>query len=488
MPCDPSLNREECLEEDNTVSDPPTRPEQRRQPTATDSSTASRVDVVLSQHGSKLRSISSGQSSHSALEDMVRGMIFASLAITDDHNGTLAKVGKTNPWQIEALKLIVDGNEDEAHKPLSYLLQQLSTTEAEESGLQLDCHIDVQGVSPGGHFLDTQGYIAHNDQLIVLSYRCTTTGFDWLTNLNTTSSAWEIEEDVAQGFSGFCSDLEGLCCVDERKPRVHTGFYNNFLATVPLIQKHVQPLLGPHQPPRKLFVTGHSLGAGIATLAAAYMLFEYEWDSIPQSLHHVSAGSPRACGRVMSELLQERIHKFSDSVHVYRLVKGKDVVASVPPAALGFRHISNPVTIDKDGKITLTKEGSIVHDEEVEQREDAMEQLAHTVLPDMDDDTVSTSQEEVSPDNVKRKQSKYDKLVSKIPASLRDHMPDFYLRPLLRAKSGHVVQAKQLDNIVKDRKSSDARNDGDASTADRTTSFGWGRVSMTIIPVEGVET
>jgi hypothetical protein len=84
------------------------------------------------------------------------------------------------------------------------------------------CNFLIVFVS-GGHFLDTQGFIAHNDKIIVLSYRCTTSAFDWLTNLNTTSSAWEIEEDLANGDSGFCSGFEDLCCTgDNYKPRVHT--------------------------------------------------------------------------------------------------------------------------------------------------------------------------------------------------------------------------------------------------------------------------
>jgi hypothetical protein len=47
-------------------------------------------------------------------------------------------------------------------------------------GLQLDHIIDCQGPTPGGHFLDTQGYIGYNDSTVVLSYRCTTSAFDWI--------------------------------------------------------------------------------------------------------------------------------------------------------------------------------------------------------------------------------------------------------------------------------------------------------------------
>lgn len=139
------------------------------------------------------------------------------------------------------------GCKETAYKPLTEILQGMN--------LKLDKIIDISGVTKGaykftsqkmrkgrrhsedgsnattfvftcekgGHFLDTQGYIAHNDTTIVLAYRCTTSAFDWLTNFNTSSSAWEVEEDAEQGYSGFCSGFDDFCCTGgDYKPRVHT--------------------------------------------------------------------------------------------------------------------------------------------------------------------------------------------------------------------------------------------------------------------------
>ena len=103
------------------------------------------------------------------VEDVILGMKYASMAITDDKVGTLKKVGKLNPWHVNALKIIT-GSEEEAHKPLTYLLKQYLD-------LECDSIIDISGMTKGGHFLDTQGYIAHNDEIIVLSFRCTTSIF-----------------------------------------------------------------------------------------------------------------------------------------------------------------------------------------------------------------------------------------------------------------------------------------------------------------------
>ena len=119
------------------------------------------------------------------IDDLVLGMKYASLSITDDKPKTLKNVGKSNPWHIEALTVIT-GSEEAAHQPLTQILK-------EHMDLTCDHIIDISGFSSAGHALDTQGYIAHNDKVIVLSYRCTTSANDWLTNLTTTSSEWEPE-------------------------------------------------------------------------------------------------------------------------------------------------------------------------------------------------------------------------------------------------------------------------------------------------------
>lgn len=117
----------------------------------------------------KVQPNASTASSSNDVDDVIMGMKYASLAITDDKEGTLKNIGKLNPWHIQALKIIT-GSEEEAQKPLTYLLK-------EHLDLECDAIIDISGLTKGGHFLDTQGYIAHNDEVIVLAFRCTTSIF-----------------------------------------------------------------------------------------------------------------------------------------------------------------------------------------------------------------------------------------------------------------------------------------------------------------------
>ena len=340
------------------------------------------------------------------------GMIYASLAITDNKKDTLKKIGETNPWHVEALRIIT-GSEKEAQRPLRLIL-------SEDMDLTLDCIIDVTGITKGGHFLDTQGYIAHNNDVIVLSYRCTTSGFDWMTNFNATTSAWEVEHDVEEGYSGLCSGFEGLCChKGEYKPRVHTGFYNNFLATLPLIQKHIEPRLASWQRPRKLYVVGHSLGAGIATMAGCYFLQKYDWTKMEHTLINATYGSPRACCESMKVVMDKRRMEMGNKARMYRVVKGQDIVTTVPPKLFGFRHLVDPIVIWDDGRVVL-KHKSVQNEPETDLVALSRLHRGHECVlsADLESDGQPTS---------------YDRMIARVPKALRDHMPDFYLKPLFKA-------------------------------------------------------
>ena len=82
------------------------------------------------------------------IDDLLLGTKLACVAITDDEEGTLAKVAKMNPWHTEALAMIT-GSEEEAHKPLTHILDR-------HFDLQVDKIINLTGWS-GGHPIDTQG-------------------------------------------------------------------------------------------------------------------------------------------------------------------------------------------------------------------------------------------------------------------------------------------------------------------------------------------
>lgn len=353
------------------------------------------------------------------IDDVVLGMKYASVAITDDAPGTLKNVGKSNPWHVQALTVIT-GSEEEAHRPLTHILKKTFD-------LNADVLINISGWK-AGYALDTQGYIAHNDTTIVLAYRCTTSFKDWMTNLTTTSSEWEPEIDVKLGHSGWCSCLDGLC---SKKPRVHTGFYNNFIAALPLVQKHVDPLLAPDQPPRKLYVVGHSLGAGIATMAACYFLLEHDWVNLPHKISVVTAGGPRAVKSQMKDLINDKMDQLRpmDKAVICRLVRDKDVVPSVPPKFLGFDHLEKLVYITKEGEVLINP---VLSDDYVVTTNE-MEEMEAKVNGENDESSSLVLDDAEEEDEEKKKAlTNYERKMKMIPRPLRDHCPDYYLVPLIK--------------------------------------------------------
>ena len=94
------------------------------------------------------------------------------------------------------------------------------------------------------------------------------------------------------------------------------------------------PLLAALQPVNcKLLMTGHSLGAAMATLLASL--------KTPAALYTI--GSPRVGDAAFVASL--------GAVASYRYVDCCDVVPELPPAILGYAHLGNPLYIDRNRKV-----------------------------------------------------------------------------------------------------------------------------------------
>jgi len=94
------------------------------------------------------------------------------------------------------------------------------------------------------------------------------------------------------------------------------------------------PLLGALQPINyKLLITGHSLGAAVATLLASL--------KTPTALYTI--GSPRVGDAAFVASLAD--------VPSGRYVDCCDVVTELPPEALAYAHLGNPLYIDRHRKV-----------------------------------------------------------------------------------------------------------------------------------------
>ena len=160
-------------------------------------------------------------------------------------------------------------------------------------------------------FVDKKGSQAHivwNDEYIVLVFRGTQV--TEIADIKADFNAWP---DAGQS-GGW----------------VHNGFQNALDA----IWAPILDILVDHTD-KKIMICGHSLGAGMATIAASRlkndnpMLFTF--------------GSPRVGNKPF-------IDSFKDIIH-YRFVNNNDIVTAVPMAFTGYRHHGQCMYIDYHGQI-----------------------------------------------------------------------------------------------------------------------------------------
>jgi len=93
---------------------------------------------------------------------------------------------------------------------------------------------------------------------------------------------------------------------------------------------------------RPIWFTGHSLGAALATLAATRME--------PASVY--AFGLPRMGDAGLVKLL--------DGISVQRVVNCSDVVATMPPRSIGYRHVGEHQFITSSGKLLTNPSGTRV--------------------------------------------------------------------------------------------------------------------------------
>lgn len=174
---------------------------------------------------------------------------------------------------------------------------------------------------------DTDGFVAGNAEMVVVAFRGTKNLRDWLTNLD-------------------------AVLVDGPVGHLHKGFDDALLSVWGELVPAVQGLMANGQ---KLWITGHSLGAALATLAAAKLLDDKVAGSI-SGLY--TFGQPRTGDHAFAAwfdgLMKERM---------FRFVNNNDIVPHVPLPPL-FKHVGTFLYFDSDGDIRagegfweLVKEG-----------------------------------------------------------------------------------------------------------------------------------
>ncbi len=162
---------------------------------------------------------------------------------------------------------------------------------------------------------ETQVFVAEDEQNLILSFRGTESLRDWLQNLQF------LQRDHPLG------------------GEVHIGFHKALLS----VWSKLAPLLNESsRKGKRLFITGHSLGGALATLAAAQMAIEGTSDQI----HAIyTFGQPLVGDRrftpPFNSIFRNRFWRFRNH---------NDLVTRIPPRGF-YQHVQDRIKFDRDGQV-----------------------------------------------------------------------------------------------------------------------------------------
>ena len=164
-------------------------------------------------------------------------------------------------------------------------------------------------------FKGTQGFVCGTDRSIVFSFRGTERKLsDWIRNLKV------AKRKVSFGGS------------------VHKGFMEGIDVIWPEIACE---LIGSQLCEKRIWLTGHSLGGALATIAAASFS-----PSIAEQTLVVTFGQPRIGNAEFVDKLDGILKR-----EFWRFVNNADIITRIPP---GFRHSGTLLRIDGSGQVQIS--------------------------------------------------------------------------------------------------------------------------------------
>jgi triacylglycerol lipase len=168
----------------------------------------------------------------------------------------------------------------------------------------------------------------------------------------------------------------------------HEGFQEALDEVWPTVTQLLNKLKSKY-PQASLWITGHSLGGALATLAAD------RYANVDKLQGVYIYGAPRVGDAEFRD-------SFNRRVNAYRIVYGSDIVTMVPPNSFGYKHVGAAKFITPDGNI-------IDHLGWWQELKNLIFGELPTVLANLTDWNVS--------DNT---------LADVVPQSVKDHIPTYY--------------------------------------------------------------
>eukprot|EP00996_Jenningsia_fusiforme_P001673 NODE_2542_length_1173_cov_31.141459_g2323_i0.p1 GENE.NODE_2542_length_1173_cov_31.141459_g2323_i0~~NODE_2542_length_1173_cov_31.141459_g2323_i0.p1 ORF type:complete len:303 (-),score=48.22 NODE_2542_length_1173_cov_31.141459_g2323_i0:263-1120(-) len=162
--------------------------------------------------------------------------------------------------------------------------------------------------------LDTFGFVGRTaGNEVVVAFRGTTDLKNWIENLRTTKARVP--------FQGAPKDVEA-----------HDGFLSGYLSMKQVLFQELQALCPQHNCTMR--VTGHSMGAAVATLALTDIVSDLKWRTKPSL---ITFGSPRVGNAAFFAWWKGM------GLSSVRMTHNDDPVPHVPPESFGFQHVFTEV-------------------------------------------------------------------------------------------------------------------------------------------------
>jgi pimeloyl-ACP methyl ester carboxylesterase len=127
-----------------------------------------------------------------------------------------------------------------------------------------------------------------------------------------------------------------------------TGTAEGYAAAAEVVWPRLQVLLGKCVPPNgKVYVTGHSMGGALAALTALRISTELQHLDV-EAVY--TFGMPRPGNQALADRYNQRLGS-----RTYRLVHGEDLVPTVAPSRLDFRHLGRLLHCERQGRFDKAK-------------------------------------------------------------------------------------------------------------------------------------
>lgn len=168
-------------------------------------------------------------------------------------------------------------------------------------------------------------FVAQTSSAVYLVIRGTETDFDWADDLDVTQEAYSLVTTPDYG-------------------NVHKGFMGIYASMSPSVISEINSALQQLGANAKtLYITGHSLGAGLSTLAVPDVLANSALDRSKTAVFHYSLASPRVGD---PDFYYEYMEQ---GVPTYRIIDTEDIVPDLPPSVVPlfdwiYKHVGTTVT------------------------------------------------------------------------------------------------------------------------------------------------